>query len=139
MATLIKENSAWKAKADILTSMPGIGDTTALTLLADLPELGQLNREQISALVGLAPFADDSGQQTGIRTIRGGRSSVRNALYMAVLSAVRFNPPLKTFYERLRNNGKQAKNALTAYMRKLLVILNTMLKNNTTWKAPNAT
>jgi transposase len=138
MAALVEEHSEWKAKADILTSTPGIGETTAFTLLADLPELGQLNREQIAALVGLAPFADDSGQKTGFRSIRGGRGDVRNALYMAALSAVRVNPSVKPFYERLRAAGKQTKKALTACMRKLLVILNTMLKNNTPWNASNA-
>lgn len=137
IAALVDQHADWKQKSDVLTSTPGVGDVTAMTLLADLPELGQLNREQIAALVGVAPFNDDSGQKSGARTIRGGRLDVRNTLYMATLAAIRCNPTIKNFYKRLRANGKQAKKAITACMRKLLVILNTMLKNNTPWKAQN--
>jgi len=138
IAALVEQHADWKQKADLLTSAPGVGDITAMTLLADLPELGQLNRERIAALVGLAPYAADSGTITGVRSIRGGRADVRNTLYMAALAGLRCNPVLKAFYERLIASGKQAKKALTACARKLLVILNTMLKTNSPWKAPHA-
>ncbi len=136
--SLLEQNSDWKQKAEILTSVPGVGDITAITLLADLPELGQLSREQIAALAGLAPYAHDSGTMTGVRAIGGGRTEVRCALYMAALSGIRCNPTIKAFYQRLRAAGKQAKKALTACARKLLVILNTMIKTNTPWKSKNA-
>jgi transposase len=135
---LVDQHSDWLQKVDLITSVPGVGNLTAMTLLADLPELGQLNREQIASLVGLAPFANDSGKSSGLREIRGGRQDVRNTLYMAALSAIRCNPTIKTFYDRLLAAGKQAKKALTACMRKILVILNTMLKTKTAWNAKNA-
>jgi len=138
IATLVEQHADWKQKADILTSAPGVGEVTAMTLLADLPELGQLNRQQIAALVGLAPYAADSGTIAGVRCIRGGRADVRNTLYMAALAGIRYNPILKTFYERLIASGKQTKKALTACARKLLVILNTMLKTNALWNAKHA-
>jgi transposase len=138
IAALVDKHEDWKHKTEILTSVPGVGDVTAMSLLADLPELGQLNREQIAALAGLAPFNHDSGQLRGQRCIWGGRASVRTTLYMATLSAVRCNPTLKSFAERLRNAGKEFKKRITACMRKLLVILNTLLKNNTPWTIPNA-
>ena len=138
LAALVDQHEDWKHKAEILTSVPGVGDITATSLLADLPELGQVNREEIAALAGLAPFNHDSGQLTGPRTIWGGRAHVRTTLYMAALSAIRCNPKFKAFHERLRASGKQFKTALTACMRKLLVILNTLLKNNTPWIEPNA-
>jgi transposase len=135
---LIRKHDDWQHKVDLMTSVPGVGHTTATTLLADLPELGQLNREQIAALAGVAPYNHDSGQLRGARCIWGGRAPVRNALYMAALSAKRFNDAIRRFAERLTENspvrpGKPPKVVLTACMRKLLIILNTMLKNNTPW------
>ena len=118
----------------ILRSTPGIGPAVSQTLLIDLPELGTLNRREIAALVGVAPINRDSGQFRGRRTTWGGRSRVRSALYMAALVAARHNPTIKTFYQRLRNAGKPAKVALTACMRKLLTILNTMIANKTPWR-----
>ena len=137
---LIQKHDDWQHKVDIMTSVPGVGITTAATLLADLPELGQLNRQEIAALVGVAPFNHDSGLLVGIRSIRGGRASVRNALYMAALCAKRCNAQIRPFALRLAQStpgrgGKKAKVILTACMRKLLVILNTMLKNNTPWNS----
>jgi transposase len=135
---LINDNDDWRRKADILTSVPGIGLVTAAALLADLAELGQLNREQIAALVGVAPFNHDSGTLRGKRCIWGGRASVRTALYMAVLSATRCNGVIKKFYKRLRTSqphrdAKCKKVCLVACMRKLVVILNALLKKNTPW------
>jgi transposase len=123
---LIRSSSAWREKEDLLRSVPGIGRVTTFTLLAELPELGTLNRKQIAALVGLAPFNRDSGQMKGIRTIWGGRSRVRAVLYMAALAATRKgkDSPLKTFYGRLRAGGKPPKVALVACMRKTLTVLN---------------
>lgn len=121
------------AKAKRLSTVKGIGDVTAQTLIAELPELGQLSNKQISALVGVAPFCRDSGALKGKRTTWGGRASVRSALYMAIMSAVRYNPPLKAFYDRLVKNGKLKKVAQVAAMRKLLTVLNSMLRNNTDW------
>lgn len=129
----INGSPVWREKENLLRSVPGIGDVTACTLLAELPELGKLNRRKIAALVGVAPFNRDSGAFRGSRSIRGGRSSVRTALYMAVLAASRHNPLIRAFYQRLRANGKRAKVALVACMRKLLGILNVMLKTNTHW------
>lgn len=135
---LVRKHDDWQHKVDLMTSVPGVGHTTATTLLADLPELGQLNREQIAALVGVAPYNHDSGQLRGARCIWGGRAPVRNALYMAALSAKRFNDTIRRFAERLAENspvrpGKVPKVILTACIRKLLIILNTMLKNDTPW------
>ena len=107
---------------------------TTFSLLADLPELGTLNRQKISALVGLAPFPDDSGTRHGKRYIRGGRAEVRCTMYMATLSAITYNPPIKAMYERLKKAGKPTKLAMTACMRKLLTILNAMLKKDQAWK-----
>jgi len=129
----IKANPAWAETAKRVDSVPGIGFITAATLVADLPELGQLNRQKIAALVGVAPFNRDSGKQRGKRRIFGGRASVRSVLYMATLSAIRHNPVIKEFYQRLVNKGKLKKVALTACMRKLLVILNTMVKTGQDW------
>jgi transposase len=128
----------WQATAEILTSTPGVGPVTTCTLLAQLPELGHLNRKQIAALVGVAPLNNDSGQQRGRRTIWGGRAAVRATLYMATLSAVRHNPVIRAFYERLLQAGKPKKVALTAAMRKLLTILNAMVKNNSLWNSSNS-
>jgi transposase len=133
---LIKKSSVWREKHDIVTSVPGIGPVTALTLIADLPELGTLNRKQIAALVGVAPINRDSGLMRGKRATWGGRAQVRSVLFMSTLAAMRANPVIKTFYHRLRNMGKLPKVALTACMRKLLVILNTMLKTNAYWTIP---
>ncbi|WP_375340891.1 IS110 family transposase [Candidatus Dehalogenimonas loeffleri] len=133
--SMIETNPEWKEKSDIMQSVPGVGPNLSLTLLSDLPELGNLNRKQIAALCGLAPFNRDSGQMRGKRSIWGGRSSVRAAVYMAAFSAVRWNPLLREFYQRLVDSGKRRKVALVACMRKLLCILNAMLKNRTVWNA----
>lgn len=130
----IKACPAWREKENLLLTVPGIGNQTSRTLLAELPELGQCSRQAIGALVGLAPFNRDSGTIRGQRSIRGGRSVVRSALYMATLSAVRHNPVLKATYQRLVAAGKKKKVALIACMRKLLTILNAMLRTKTTWK-----
>ena len=130
---LVESDDQWRGKADILSSVPGVGDVTAATLIAEFPELGQINRQQAAALAGLAPFNRDSGKFKGKRTISGGRRTVRTALYMAALSAKTHNPLIRKFAERLKAKGKLPKVILTACMRKLLVILNTMLKTNTLW------
>jgi len=128
-------NPVWRDQAAVLGSVPGVGKVTVSTLLALLPELGQLDRRAIAALVGVAPFARDSGLMKGRRTIWGGRGPVRAVLYMAALVAVRHNPILRTFYQRLVAAGKAKKLALTAAMRKLLVILNAMLRDRQPWRA----
>ena len=130
---LIESDDQWQEKTDILSSVPGVGNVTAATLIAEFPELGQINRQQAAALAGLAPFNRDSGKFKGKRTISGGRRTVRTALYMAALSAKTCNPVIRKFAERLKAEGKLPKVILTACMRKLLVILNTMLKTNTLW------
>jgi transposase len=130
---LIESHDDWRAKAQILASTPGIGPVASATLLAELPELGKLNRQQIASLAGLAPFNHDSGKLRGQRSICGGRSAVRTVLYMATVSAQRCNPVLRAFAQRLAAAGKRPKVILTACMRKLLVILNTMLKQNSPW------
>jgi transposase len=130
----LRKSPVWCGKATLLDSVPGVGDVTTFSLLAQLPELGTLNRQKIAALVGLAPFSDDSGKRKGVRYIRGGRADVRCALYMATLSAIKHNPPIKAMYDRLIKVGKPFKLAMTACMRKLLTILNAMLKTNQTWK-----
>jgi transposase len=134
----LQQSEPWQAKADLLQSTPGIGPITTYTLLAELPELGQLNRKQIAALVGVAPLNNDSGQKRGRRIIWGGRASVRTTLYMATLTAVQHNPTIKAFYKHLLEAGKPKKVALTAALRKLLTILNTMVKNNSHWNPPNS-
>jgi transposase len=134
----IKANPAWTETAKRVDSVPGIGFITAATLVADLPELGHLNRQKIAALVGVAPFNRDSGKQRGKRRIFGGRTSVRSVLYMATLSAIRHNPVIKEFYQRLLDKGKLKKVALTACMRKLLVIINTMVKTGQDWNPVNS-
>jgi transposase len=132
----IAANSEWADTAKRLKSVPGVGAITAATLVADLPELGQLNRQKIAALVGVAPFNHDSGKRRGKRRIFGGRTSVRSVLYMAALSATKHNPAIKSFYERLLEKGKVKKVAITACMRKLLVILNSMVKSGQDWVPP---
>ena len=136
IAALIQDNPAWRQQSQLLQSVPGVGPVVSSTLIAQLPELGRLNPKEIAALVGVAPFNQDSGQWRGRRRVWGGRSSVRRALYMAVVSAVRFNPVIRTFYQRLRQAGKPAKVALTAGMRKLLIILNAMARDGQTWQPP---
>jgi transposase len=133
IAKLINADDEWRKLDGILQSVPGIGETTSATLIAELPELGNLNRKEIASLVGLAPFDHDSGKMKGQRTIWGGRKSVRTILYMAALAAMRHNPTLKAFAERLKRSGKKFKVIITAVMRKLLVICNTIVKNNTQW------
>ena len=123
----------WREQDILLRTVPGVGPVATSTLLAGLPELGRLNRREIAALVGVAPLARDSGKLRGIRTCWGGRASVRAALYMPTLAAVRFNPVLKRFYEHLVKAGKPKKVAITACMRKLLTILNSMVKNQAPW------
>jgi transposase len=129
----IQKSPVWKAKDAILRSTPGVGPATSAALITDLSELGTLNGKQISALVGLAPFNRDSGTFKGRRAIWGGRAYVRSALYMSTLSAIRFNPVIRTFYDRLTKAGKPFKVAVTACMRKLLTILNAMLKHEQFW------
>lgn len=139
LQTGIRNSPAWREPENLLRSTPGVGPVLATTLLADLPELGRLNRRQIAALVGVAPLNWDSGQQRGTRHIWGGRAPVRTALYMATLSAVRCNPIIRTFFERLSAAGKPRKVALIACMRKLLVILNAMMQRRVGWRpAPAA-
>ena len=135
LAALVRETPIWRERDELLRSVPGVGKVLSTTLLAHLPELGELNRKQIAALAGLAPFNRDSGNLRGSRCIWGGRAQVRRVLYMAVVSAVRSNPVIKNFYAQLRARGKYPKSALTACMRKLLVILNAMLRNKTHWHA----
>ncbi len=134
----IEASPVWRVKEDLLRSVPGIGPVVARTLLALLPELGQLDRKQIAALVGVAPLARDSGQWRGRRVIWGGRATVRRVLYMAALVASRRNPVLRAFYTRLCDAGKPAKVALVACMRKLLTILNAMLATGTPWQPATA-
>ena len=130
---LVESDDDWKGKADLLQSTPGVGKTTAATLLSDLPELGTLNRQQIAALAGVAPLNRDSGKFRGTRSVWGGRASVRCVLYMAALSAKRSNPVIRVFAQRLISQNKKPKVVTTACMRKLLIILNTMVKTNTHW------
>ena len=130
----IQASPVWRAREQLLSSVPGIGPVTAQTVLAELPELGQVGHRQIAALVGVAPFAWESGTLRGKRAIRGGRPTVRRVLYMATLVAVRRNPILAAFYQRLRAGGRPAKVALVAAMRKLLTILNAMLRDRREWQ-----
>jgi transposase len=129
----IQQSPVWKDKQDLLQSVPGVGPVTACTLLAELPELGSLDRKRIAALVGVAPFNDDSGHRRGKRRVKGGRSSVRNVLYMAALSASKFNPILNHFYQSMIKRGKEKKVALIACMRKLLTFLNAILRDQKQW------
>ena len=129
----LRESPLWRERDDLLRSVPGVGPALTFALLAGLPELGSLTRRQIAALVGVAPLARDSGKFRGQRTCWGGRANVRTAVYMPTLVAVRHNPVLRAFYARLQEAGKPKKVALTACMRKLLTILNAMLKHQTPW------
>jgi transposase len=135
IGTAIQASPVWRVHDDLLRSVPGIGPITARTLLAELPELGTLDRRAIAALVGVAPMNCDSGRHRGQRHIWGGRASVRATLYMAAVSAARHNARLAPFYRRLRAVGKPAKVALVAIMRKLLTIMNALLKHQTPWNA----
>jgi transposase len=130
----LKSSPLWQAKDVILQSTPGIGPVVSFSMIADLPELGTLNRQQISKLVGVAPLNNDSGQQRGSRHIFGGRARVRSMLYMAAFTGIRHNPVIKEFYERLLAKGKLFKVVMTACMRKLLTIINVMVRDNTPWK-----
>lgn len=130
----LQRSPHWRERDELLRSVPGVGEQLSLTLLANLPELGSLDRRQIAALVGVAPFNRDSGTLRGRRTIWGGRARVRSALYMSALVATRFNPVIRDFYQHLLAAGKPKKLALTACMRKLLVILNAIVKHHSPWR-----
>lgn len=130
----VRSHALWQDRDDVLQSTPGVGFVVSSTLLADLPELGRLNRKEIAALVGVAPLNRDSGTRRGRRTIWGGRAQVRAALYMATLVATQHNPVVRAFYQRLVAAGKPKKVALTACMRKLLTILNAMLRDHVPWQ-----
>jgi transposase len=134
LTTLVRSTPAWREADDLLRSVPGIGPVTACTLIGDLPELGRLDRRRIAALVGLAPFARDSGAFHGLRMITGGRPHIRQVLYMATLSAIKCNPVIRRFHHRLLAAGRPGKVAITAAMRKLLTILNAMLRDRRPWQ-----
>lgn len=129
----LRESDVWRAKDDLLRGIPGVGAVTTLTMLAKCPELGTLNRREIAALTGVAPLANDSGKHRGKRFIWGGRADVRAVLYMAAISAMSCNDMIKSFAQRLKKAGKPPKVVIVACMRKLLTIMNSMLKNNTPW------
>jgi transposase len=133
LAAAVEASPVWRAKDDLLRGVPGIGPVVSRTLLTELPELGTLSAKRVAALVGVAPVARDSGRHRGTRAIAGGRAGVRSALYMACLSAVRYNPAVRAFYSRLRAAGKAVKVAQVAAMRKLLVILNAMVRDHRPW------
>lgn len=135
--TLLQTSPVWREREDLLRGVPGIGPVVSMTVVAALPELGRLTHKQIAKLVGLAPLNRDSGRRRGRRAVWGGRADVRNALYMATLSATRYNPVIRPLYQRLLAAGKPKKVAMVACMRKLLIILNAMLKANTPWKEPD--
>jgi transposase len=136
LKALLQTSACWQAKDKLLQSVPGIGPVTSFSMIAGLPELGKLDRQKISMLVGVAPLNRDSGQQRGTRHIYGGRASLRRVLYMAAMTASRHNPVIKEFYQRLRANHKSFKVAITACIRKLISIINVMVRDNTTWKSP---
>ncbi len=129
----IDQTPTFREKQDVLQSTPGIGPITSAILLADLPELGQLSRQKIAALVGVAPFNNDSGPRRRKRRVKGGRAAIRSTLYMATLSSIQYNPVIQTFYKRLIRRGKEKKVAIVACMRKLLTILNAMIRDNHIW------
>lgn len=135
IGTGLRQSAAWRSEDDLLASVPGVGPVFRAALIAKLPELGHLTRRQIAALVGVAPLNRDSGQMRGKRTIAGGRADLRTLLYMAALAAIRCNPTLKAFNARLRAAGKPPKVAITACMRKLLTILNAILRHKTQWRS----
>ncbi len=132
---LINENNSYSRRNEILQSIKGVGPAVSSEIIANLPELGRLGRRQISALVGVAPLNHDSGMMRGKRAVKGGRMSVRCMLYMAVVCGIRYNPVIKSMYERLRSAGKLVKVAMTACMRKLLIIMNAMIKNDEVWNS----
>ena len=134
--TLLQQHTDLQGQEKLLRTAKSIGPVTAATLLADLPELGQLDRQQIAALVGVAPLNRDSGKKRGYRKTKGGRPEVRRTLYMATLSGIRFNPVLQPHYEQLRKRGKEKKVAITACMRKILTILNAMIRDQQPFRAP---
>lgn len=134
----LRASGVWRTKDDLLRGIPGVGAVTSLTMLAKCPELGDLNRREIAALTGVAPLAKDSGKHRGKRVIWGGRADVRAVLYMATVSAIRFNRSIKAFADRLKQAGKPSKVVIVACMRKLLTIMNAMIKNNTPWNPQNA-
>jgi transposase len=138
LGAAVEASPVWRAKDDLLRGVPGIGPVVSRTLLAELPELGALSGRRIAALAGVAPVARESGRWSGARSIAGGRAAVRSALYMAGLSAVRYNPAIRAFYRRLRAAGQAAKVAQVAAMRKLLVTLNAMLRDGRPWRAAAA-
>jgi transposase len=131
---IIRGSPAWRAADDLLQSVPGIGGVTARTLIAEMPELGRLDRREAAALVGVAPVNRDSGQMRGHKAIAGGRTTIRNVLYMATLTAICWNPPLKPHYQQLVVRGRPKKVAIVACMRRLLGILNAILRAGTLWK-----
>jgi transposase len=135
IGTLVRSSPVWRAKEDLLITVPGVAHTLARTFLAELPELGTLNRREIASLAGLAPFTRQSGRWKGKSMISGGRAPLRTALYMAALSAIRCNRPLKLFYQRLLAAGKPKMVGLIAVARKILVILNAMIRDRTQWHA----
>jgi transposase len=138
LKALVQSSAPWQAKDQILQSVPGIGPVVSFSMIADLPELGTLNRQQISKLVGVAPLNRDSGQHRGTRHIYGGRARLRSVLYMAAITAARHNSVIKEFYQRLRANQKPFKVAITACMRKLLSIVNVMVRDSSCWKIKEA-
>jgi transposase len=129
----LRKSPVWRAKDELLRSFKGVGPITSGTLMVALPELGRLDRRAITALVGLAPFNRDSGKMRGRRSIYGGRARIRTLLYMAATSAVRSNPVIRAFYERLKSRGKPHKVAMVACMRKILTVLNAMVRQSTPW------
>ena len=139
LAQEIRGSAAWRNKDDLLRSVPGVGPTLAITLLANLPELGQLDRKQIAALVGVAPINRDSGRMRGTRGTWGGRAHVRTVLYMAAVSAIRCNPMIREFWKRLKSAGKPGRVALVACMRKLLTVLNAILRSGDAWRTTAST
>jgi len=136
ISKLVDSLPEWKAQVNRLESIPGVGMITAVTVLAEMPELGQLDRQKVAALAGLAPFNKDSGQKRGQRRIFGGRKGIRRVLYMACLSAIKCNPIIRSMYHRLMKKGKLFKVAITACMRKMLTIMNAMLRDHANWRTP---
>lgn len=134
LSRTVKSCPVWREKDEIMRSVPGVGPVFSNTLLANVPELGELNRRQIASLIGVAPLNRDSGQYSGTRMVWGGRANVRSVLYMATVAAMRWNPVIKSFYQRLIGAGKKFKVAITACMRKLLTIINAMVKSGTMWQ-----
>ncbi len=134
MAKEVTAITEWQRVYEVLSSVPGLGDGIAYTLLGELPELGKLTHRQIAALAGLAPFNRDSGHMKGRRRIKGGRAPIRTVLYMGMMSAIQHNPIMKQFYKKLVAQGKHKKVALTACMRKMITILNAMVRDNKEWK-----